>query len=567
MTGENPLATLRLPRSVFDQVCAGQIDAESTAALRKGQYSIRRLMLKSLFEAVAGSGVRSGVFGNVEHAWNVLADAEYLAPAVVEDVVMYPTVGVRLAKALHDIGGVAPSWREAGVLQAVAAAAAVRSGLTCRLAVPAVHGAVTLPTVGQWQLSSTGFPIGQVELRIAGGHVTLGHPVTFLRAKDHEVSAAGRTLAVTFEDLDPHREFMAPVAPAPLDPVEHDEWAKLLGEAWHLLTRWHPGCAEELAAGLRALIPLGAGTAVFAASSSNAFGAIAMSAKATATQLAEALVHEVQHSKLNALVDLVDLTTPETGWVYAPWRDDPRGLIGLLHGIYAFTAVVEFWHVQRDLVPPAESRRAHFAFALRRSQVRTAVDSLRGNTRLTDLGRAFVAAASVRLAVCETAPVAADLAGIVADLLAEHRAAWRVHHLRPEPADVETMAEAWMRGAPCPGRARNQVVPSGTTVARPRISLLEMRALAPARFEHAVSLESADAMFARGERHNAVKAYARRIQADPRDLDAWIGLGVASRAAALLDQPATVRAVHARVAASAGVAPAPGELAAWMTAS
>ncbi|HEX8868977.1 MAG TPA: hypothetical protein VF821_25170, partial [Lentzea sp.] len=99
MTGWSPLGALKLPRSAFEQLCAGQIDAESMSVLRKGQYSIRRLMLKSLFEAAAE------VRRDVEHAWNVLADAEYLAPAVVEDVLMYPTVGVRLANALHDLGG------------------------------------------------------------------------------------------------------------------------------------------------------------------------------------------------------------------------------------------------------------------------------------------------------------------------------------------------------------------------------------------------------------------------------------------------------------------------------
>jgi HEXXH motif-containing protein len=468
---------------------------------------------------------------------------------------------------LYDIGGEAPSWREAGVLPAIAAAAAVRSGLRCTIAVPVVQGAVTLPTVGQWQLPATGFPAGQVELSIADGEVAAAQAGTFLRARDHRVSAGGRTLAITFEDLDPHREFRAPVAPAPLDAVEYEEWTKLLGEAWHLLTRWHGDCAEELAAGLRALVPLGAGTDVFAASSSHAFGAVALSAKATATQLAEALVHEIQHSKLNALVDLVDLTTTDTGWVYAPWRDDPRGLIGLLHGIYAFTAVVEFWHVQRDLVPRAESRRARFSFALRRGQVRAAIESLRGDTRLTDLGRAFVAGASVRLSVCESAPVADDLASTVADLLDEHRVAWQLQHLRPSPDQVEAVADAWLRGERCPGPVRSEVVPSGRTVTRPCGTLLQLRVLTPDRFERAVAVESADTMFARGERNAAATAYTRRIETDPRDLDAWVGLAVASRAAALLDQPAAVRAVHARVVARSGVAPPPGTLAAWMAAS
>jgi hypothetical protein len=74
-------------------------------------------------------------------------------------------------------------------------------------------------------------------------------------------------------------------------------------------------------------------------------------------------------------------------------------------------------------------------------------------------------------------------------------------------------------------------------------------------------------MFARGERETAARAYARRIQVEPRDVDAWIGLGLASRATALLDEPATVRAVHARVTARTGAPPSPEELAAWMTAS
>jgi len=41
---------------------------------------------------------------------------------------------------------------------------------------------------------------------------------------------------------------------------------------------------------------------------------------------------------LNAVVELVDLPGGKELF-YAPWRDDPRPLLGLLHGIYAFTAV------------------------------------------------------------------------------------------------------------------------------------------------------------------------------------------------------------------------------------
>jgi HEXXH motif-containing protein len=555
------LGRLRLPISVFDQICAGPIDARSVAVLRRSQYSVRRLMLRTVLEIPR----RSGPFGDLEQAWSVLAEAERVAPEVVEAVLMCPAVGVRLSRTLH--AGAASSTSEAAVLHVVAAAAAVRSGLTCAIAVPVVHGAVMLPTVGQWRLPSAGFPIGHVELRIAGGTAEIaGRAGTFTAVTEHEVSAGGRTLALTVDDLDPHREFTTALAAAPLDPVERDEWCKLVDEAFRLLTRSHPGYAEEMAATLQALIPLTA-TDVFAASSSHAFGAIALSAKESATDLAEALVHEIQHSKLNALLDLVDLSAAENSWLYAPWRDDTRRLTSVLHGIYAFLSVVEFWHVQRDLVPDSESRRAGFAFVLRLRQVRAAVDSLRANTDLTDLGRAFVAGASVRLAECETARIPAELDETVADLLAEHRTSWRARHVRPCSADISVLADAWVRGVPCPSAVRTEVVPGEVGERSGRRVLLEMKALAPERFERAVAFESPDAMFARGERGAAAAAYARRIEFDLRDRDAWIGLALASRVAALCDQPATVRAVHAAVAARTGAPPAPELLAAWMTAS
>ena len=49
------------------------------------------------------------------------------------------------------------------------------------------------------------------------------------------------------------------------------------------------------------------------------------------------LVHEFQHSKLSAMLDLVPLTDPDDhGRYFAPWRVDPRPLAGLLQGVYAF---------------------------------------------------------------------------------------------------------------------------------------------------------------------------------------------------------------------------------------
>ena len=62
--------------------------------------------------------------------------------------------------------------------------------------------------------------------------------------------------------------------------------------------------------------------------------------------LASVLVHECQHAKLNAVLDLIPLSRPDQARYYAPWREDPRPLGGLLHGAYAYLGVSDFWRVQ-----------------------------------------------------------------------------------------------------------------------------------------------------------------------------------------------------------------------------
>ncbi|WP_330276148.1 HEXXH motif-containing putative peptide modification protein [Lentzea sp. NBC_00516] len=555
MGSTSELQRLRVPLHVFDQICAGPVDDESMALLRRGQYSIRLLRLRTLLESMRGRGSWSD---DGEQAWIVLADAGNAAPAVVEDLLMHPAVGVWLARTLHDVCGAPPEPAEIVELHAIAAAAAVRSGLTGSLYVPVVDGTVALPTVGQWRLADH---VDRVELRFDSGEVAVGSGASFVKAKRHHAKASGRSLEVAFDDVDRHREFAAPAAPNPLDPAAFDAWCGQLDQAWDLLTRWHTGYAGELAAGLTTLIPLEAGTSVFAASSTNAFGGVALSPKDSATDLAEAIVHEVQHSKLNALMDLLPLHQEDHTWFYAPWRDDPRSLGGLLHGIYAFTSVVEFWHVQRDLVSPAESRRGQFTFAYRCRQIRQAVDAVGDAGQLTDLGRRFVAAASARLAALDPAGVPADLTDAITTLLADHQATWRIHHVQPDAGDVSEVADAWTDARPSPRTVRGEVVPGPQAAESPRTALVRRRALG----SESCHGESAHALFARGDHEAAAGAYERLVQADPRDRDAWVGLGLATGAPALLSQPATVQAVHLRLLARDGTAPAPRDLAAWLS--
>ncbi|MGW6928950.1 aKG-HExxH-type peptide beta-hydroxylase [Lentzea sp. NPDC054927] len=527
------------------------------ALLRRGQYGIRLLRLRTLLESIQD---RISWADDAELAWSILADAESAAPAEVEDLLMHPAVGIWLARTLQAVCATPPEPAEVGALHAVAAAAAVRSGLSGAISVPVVDGAVTLPTVGRWKLD--GSAGDRVELRFHAGEVAVGSSASFATAKRHRTEAAGLSLDVGFDDVDRHREFLSPVAPNPLDEATFGTWCGQLDQAWDLLARWHGGYASELAAGLTTLIPLDARTPVFAASSTNAFGGVALSPKKSAVDLAEAIVHELQHSKLNALMDLLPLHQADNAWFYAPWRDDPRPLGGLLHGIYAFTSVVEFWHVQRELLPPAQSRRGHFTFAYRHRQVRQAIDAIGDTDELTDLGKRFLAASSARLAMLDPADVPADLTDAITTLLADHRTTWRIHHVHPNPADVAEIADAWTAGRPCPHAARSEVVPDQQAAESPRTALVKQRALDPDSVDDD---GSAHALFARGDHEAAALAYESRVQLDPRDRDAWVGLGLATGAEVLLAQPETVQAVHLQVCARTGTAPAPGDLAAWLT--
>lgn len=55
------------------------------------------------------------------------------------------------------------------------------------------------------------------------------------------------------------------------------------------------------------------------------------------------VAHEVQHVKLGALLDLVELIKPDDGSrCYVPWRLDPQPTDGLLQGDSAYLDVSGF---------------------------------------------------------------------------------------------------------------------------------------------------------------------------------------------------------------------------------
>ena len=127
-----PLNWVRTPSVVFGQTCDGPVSSWEVAALRHGQYSHRRLLLRTFAEVVEAVRDELGPF-RIDQAWELLDAADRKSPDSVAEVVMYPSVGIWLSRVLRQVLGRrlddTPLWSEVGGFHALAAAVAVRSGL------------------------------------------------------------------------------------------------------------------------------------------------------------------------------------------------------------------------------------------------------------------------------------------------------------------------------------------------------------------------------------------------------------------------------------------------------
>jgi hypothetical protein len=209
----------------------------------------------------------------------------------------------------------------------------------------ALHTAVTLAAV---RAGATPPP----PRRAAARHLTATHH--------------GLTLRVRLEDTDPLRSHLGLTPSGQLTPDEVAEWQRLLASAWQLLTTRHREAAETMAAVLRVIVPVepDPGSGGLSATSAEAFGAVAISTPGDPRSFAVGLMHEGQHSVLNATLTLFDLVTPGGPRVWSPWRDDPRPLSGLLHGAYAYQSVTRFWRAEAAVRVPRQ-RQGHVALAAR----------------------------------------------------------------------------------------------------------------------------------------------------------------------------------------------------------
>jgi HEXXH motif-containing protein len=574
----------RLSQVSLDAMAEGGGDPALVGQLGHAYRSRQLTLLRVVLELTQNLDEATGPLPPLGDGWELLADVQRRDAAAVDSVIALPRTGAWTKEALRLLDSGAgpdrPLWTVIGYFHQMVAAAAVRAGGGFKWTVPVWRGTVLLPSLGlaeglgggEWDVAEVVNDDGRVVIHGSGGSVELPHDL----ASDGAGWFALRTLPMGerelwLDDIDPNREFGALLPPHRLSDVEVERWAGLFRETWRLLTDHHPAIAGELATGLSSVVPyaLDDRAGPYSASHNDAFGSVVLSRPPDAITFAELLVHEFGHSKFGVLLSLVDLLEPdgdnETPRLYAPWRDDPRPAMGVLHGVYAFLGVTAFYRAHRSVVTGGAARLAQFEFEYHRGRTIEGVESLLAEADLTELGRRFLDTALRRLQGWAAEPLPADVRDAAHRANLDSRLCWRIRQLRPADASVGALADAWHGGAARPAVATDsRVTPVLGDVPKARLALVRARLSDPEHVTGAAMATVADLALLDGDTERAAELYRQEILARPESPTSWAGLALASGEKALLTHPELVFRVYQEILTRRDEAD-PVRLARWLS--
>ncbi|MEU8636961.1 HEXXH motif domain-containing protein [Amycolatopsis sp. NPDC048633] len=563
----------RLSWPDFDALARGKGGPDAIRRLRAAERSRRLLLMRALVDETTKSADMFYPLPSPELAWELLARAQQAAPSSVESILAHPYTGSWLGYTTRlyrqGVSGVCPLWVHIGHVHCLAAAAAIRAGITFEIEVPVWQGNVILPTLGLARLNAAQ-PASVATVRGQEGIAEVGQEESWVHVLGADprwqplrkavLWTKDRRLSLRLDDVDPYRGLYEPRRPSRLTAFEIESWRTVLDRAWQLLVTHLPAVAEALPEGLESIVPAPAVPfRLPSASTGEAFGSAVIAYSEDPAALAAALVHEFQHIRLGGLLHLTRLhEDDDRERFYAPWRDDPRPLGGVVHGIYAFFGVTAFWRALSFAEP--EDLPAAFEFALWRVQTWRTLQAIQNDNALTSSGRRLLAGIAEELAPWQDEPILPESLLWANRAIADHHIGWRIRHLRPDPGTVAGLAHAWRTGTPWPGRVpqhrKPTPIPDGNWPdARTDLIRLRLRddsaSTLPSKGPSVPGATSADIAFVAGRIGDAITGYRRELTADPDSPSALAGLALALSTwstgpvpRALVRHPELVRAVH-----------------------
>jgi HEXXH motif-containing protein len=582
------------------ELLSGAGDAAAVAALGAARLSLNLAMLRALLDLgrevprIREVLARSGFLDS----FTALSCVQDLSPSVVREILGYPYVGTWLAAclaAVRELRGAEDEGaaRHLAHLGAVAIAAGAVAGVPVEAVVPVAGDRIALPGLGSvaldagWDgrlvtarvaldgcLEVVGAAASQgIRLRLATGDSR------WLPMRRLDLPHRGISRTVIVDDADPYRRQPGSDVHEPMPDDELSAWVASLQDAWGVLEERHPDQADAVAAGLLVLTPLRASgsAATTSATGRHAFGAVSLSRPADGIRGACGLVHEFQHTKLNGLSDVLRLldSAPDSP-SYSPWREDPRPLIGLLHGIYAWLAVTRFWAAETDARPAAPV--AEFECARARRQLLLAVRTAQASGTWTSSGSLIVEAAERLATADDDEPIGRP--GLLAeDVVLHHAVQWRLYHLTPDPDGVLALAQRWRAGQPADLRVSSALTPHARTEDGPETYVTravealhkypEGGGVQPGLV--AVPAVTPELLLVAGDYPGAAAGYEADVTSANANAGAWAGLAVSrarlngGRTSACAIRPELVRALFEHLEASDGNGASPAALNHWLS--
>jgi uncharacterized protein len=367
----------RLPAGAFDALAAGPGDVDALSALAQMRLSLTRVLVAAVASA-RDEWQDPELMDAAVTGWEALCRLDVEHPEAVAEIFSHPYTHAWAIRCLGRSAG-ADADLDRAHLAGLAAATAIRARDTADLSLPVRDGMLHLPTIGAL---AAGPGAGRTRgISVSAGRLAAGN----VGARQLVRRVVGPVLRVTVEDLDPFRDCQEWPAAGRLTEPAWLAWRRGLAAAGQRLAKFVPAYARVLGAGLRAIVPLRPDAGgMRSGTARQAFGAVGVALPPESRGLDALLLHEFQHVKLNALLDLYDLfNTKDTRRLRVPWRQDARPVEGALQGTYAHLALA---HLRQ-----AEGSAARAEYLQHRRWVCEAASDLLAMGALTHDGERFVA--------------------------------------------------------------------------------------------------------------------------------------------------------------------------------
>lgn len=637
----------------FDAISYGYTTPEHLQSSEELVLSSRKLLLNHFVAHSRRYDEMPQGLSSVNESLAVLLELEKADKAAVNELLLAPATGSWLAQTVGRLENGAtkatPLWVDIGYFANIVAGYASKRGADFTLTTPVIQGTLHVPQQGTALLAGS-HPWDMATITNKDRTLRIQHADDSIVIEDVAVSQAqwepvrriitspqssaidtdhysDLHLDILLDDADPYN---CGLNPYKISDAEHAEWQATIEAAWKILTEVDANSALQLSAGLSVIIPAPRRKRFEAYSSSDSIsiGSIRASLPTTPLEAAEILVHEYcGHSTLNKLFLASPLTPRDTAGstLYAPWRDDPRPGGGLLHGIYSFSRVVDFytavrrhmsaddpqvplvdfertlWQVQAsdcaidlknlwyNYLPYVSGSRAPrtqgygqvvISHALPKPKLPIGSDPIRGL-----LYNASAHIAGLRLPrpqehISHTPLSIDDLAALAK---ADHRAQWNAHHIKPDPEAIDILSSDWLAGSPATAVVIHSEIQTDPNACRLQGRAILMRQFLADPDSFVAELDNgpellrrADMALILGKKVMAQALYKEVLADDPLSIEAFVGANLSERVLSPvrdkyqtypLRRPHVLLAIQKAILAKGGAAPDYSTLVSWLLTS